>query len=43
MRWRPEGLMPTKVGRQEAHEDEQGPEEGGPPDAPNAATAEGGA
>jgi branched-chain amino acid transport system permease protein len=43
MRWRPEGLMPTKVGRQEAHEDKQGPEEGGPPDAPNAATAEGGA
>jgi branched-chain amino acid transport system permease protein len=43
MRWRPEGLMPSKVGRQEMHKGEQGPEDGGPPAETKSATVEGGA
>jgi branched-chain amino acid transport system permease protein len=35
MRWRPEGLIPSRVGRQEMHRDENLPEGDMPPDPPD--------
>jgi branched-chain amino acid transport system permease protein len=43
MLWRPEGLLPSKVGRQEAHKEQQLPEGEPPSDGHAAATSEGGA
>ena len=40
MRWRPEGLLPSKVGRQELHEDDEDDEDGGPSPEEPAATGE---
>ena len=42
MRWRPEGLIPSRVGRQELHQDVEAPEgetPDHPPDEPKGAAA----
>ncbi len=37
MLWRPEGLMPSKVGREEMHKDDDTPKQGKPPPPPTVA------